>query len=157
VVIFVFANKNMKVILLKDVKKIGKVGDVANVADGYARNFLFAQGLAEQASEGSLKRVEKIKAEKNQEEKAKSEDLKKSADKLSGKKITISAKAKGGKLFGSIDEGNIVEEIKKQLKIEVVKNSVKLDAPIKKVGEIEVEITFTDEIKSKLIVEIKEG
>jgi len=146
----------MQIILLKDVKKLGKANKITNVADGYARNFLFPQGLAEQATEGSLKRVEKIKIEKAEEEKAKAEELRKSAEKISGKKITISVKAKDGKLFGSVDVGKIAEEIKAQLSIEVDSDKIKIDSPIKEVGENKVEIVFSDEIKSNLVVEIKE-
>lgn len=146
----------MKVILLKDVKKLGKAGEVANVADGYARNFLLAQGLAEQATGASLKKVEKIKTDKAAAEKAMAEELRKRAEKVSGKKITITAKAKDGKLFGSIDAGKIAEEIKSQLGVEVEGSSVELDSPIKEVGELNVNVSFSDEIRAKLAVEIKE-
>ncbi len=146
----------MKVVLLKDVKKLGKAGTVSNVADGYARNFLFPQGLAEQATESSLGKVEKIKKEKMEAEKSMLDESKKMADKISGKKITILAKAKDGKLFGSVDASKIAEEIKSQLGVEIESSSINLATPLKEIGEISVGIVFAGETKAKLAVEIKE-
>jgi len=147
----------MKIILLKDIKKMGEVGEVLNVADGYARNFLFPQRLAEQATERSLKKVEEIKTKKLQKEENKTKEIREIAKEISGKKIIISAKAKDGKLFGSVDANKIAEEIKKQLSVEIASDAIKIKVPIKEIGEIEIEIIFTNEIKAKLFIEIKEG
>lgn len=146
----------MKVVLTKDVKKIGKAGDVVNVADGYARNFLFAQGLAEKATENSLKMVEKNKAEKIEKEKKQIEEMKKIAEKISGKKIAIMAKAKNGKLFGSVDAEKISSEIKNLLGVELDSNSIKIKSPIKETGEFKIDVVLSDSVKAGLSVEIKE-
>ncbi|MDX9855309.1 MAG: 50S ribosomal protein L9 [Parcubacteria group bacterium] len=147
----------MKVILLKDVNKTGRAGEVVNVADGYVRNFLFPQGLAQQATDASLKKIEEIKAQQEKEEKTKMEKFKKEAEKINGKKITILEKAKGGKLFGSVDDKRIAEEVSKQLGVSVGSESIKTGKPIREIGEKEIEISLTDELKAKLTVEIKEN
>lgn len=146
----------MKVVLTKDVKKLGKAGDVVNVADGYARNFLFAQGLAEKATEISLERVEKNKAEKIEKEKKQIEEMKKIAERISGKKIAIMAKAKNGKLFGSVDAERIAGEIKNFLGVELDTNLIKIKSPIKETGEFKIDVVLSDSVKAGLSVEIKE-
>jgi large subunit ribosomal protein L9 len=146
----------MKVILLKDVKKIGKAGEAINVADGYARNFLIPQGLAEKSNENLLKKVEKIKEDKKEKEKKEKQNIEKDVKKIHENKLTISAKAKGGKLFGSIDASIISDELKKQLDLEVENSYIKLSAPIKEVGESKIDIEFPYEMKATLFLEIKE-
>lgn len=145
----------MKVVLLQNVKKLGKVGDVVNVSDGYAANFLFPKKLAQVATSDVLKRVEKIKSDKILSEKEEINRLSTLAREMKDKKITISAKAKDGKLFGSIDASVIAKEIKSQLNIEIEKESISLQSPIKETGEKKVEIEFLKNIKTAINVEIK--
>lgn len=146
----------MQVILIDDVKKLGKAGDAVNVADGYARNFLFPKNLAKQATEDSLKEVKKNKAEKEKQEKADIDELENKSKKISGKKITILEKARDGKLFGSVDSSKIAEEIKKQLSVEIGPEMIKTDKTIKEIGEKNVEVVFNSEIKANLTIEVKE-
>lgn len=146
----------MKVVLLENVKKLGKVGEIVNVSDGYARNMLFPRGLAQVATPEVLKRVEKSKADKIAKEKEQINKLGNVAREMKDKKITICAKAKGGKLFGSIDANDIKKEISKQLGVEIEKEAIKLSAPIKDVGERKLEVEFLKNIKTSIIIEIKE-
>lgn len=146
----------MKVVLLENVKKLGKVGDVVNVSDGYAANFLFPRKLAQVATPDILKRVEQLKANKVANEKEEINKLTEFSRNIKDKKIIISAKAKGGKLFGSIDAGIIAKEIKNQLGIEIAKENIKLESPIKEIGEKKVNIEFLKNIKTNIIVEVKE-
>lgn len=146
----------MKVVLLENVKKLGKAGEVVNVSDGYARNLLFPKGLAQIATADVLKRVEKIKANKVAEEKEEFNKLNAVAREIKDKKIVLTAKAKGGRLFGSIDAGVIAQELKSQLSLEIDKSCVKLDAPIKEIGEKKVTIEFLKNIKTTINVEVKE-
>ncbi|KKP68302.1 MAG: 50S ribosomal protein L9 [Candidatus Moranbacteria bacterium GW2011_GWE1_35_17] len=146
----------MKVVLLQNVKKLGKAGDAVNVSDGYASNFLFPKKLAQIATPDALKRVEKNNADKILSEKEEINKLTILVREIKDKKITISAKAKGKKLFGSIDAGVIIRELKNQLNIEIAKEYIKLDAPIKEVGEKKVNIEFLNNIKTSVNVEIKE-
>lgn len=146
----------MKVVLLENVKKLGKVGDVVNVSDGYAANFLFPRKLAQVATPDILKRVEQLKANKVANEKEEINKLSELSRSIKDKKIIISAKAKGGKLFGSIDAGIIAKEIKNQLGTEIGKENIKLESPIKETGEKKVNIEFLKNIKTNVIVEVKE-
>lgn len=146
----------MKVVLLENVKKLGKVGDVVNVSDGYAANFLFPRKLAQVATPDILKRVEQLKANKAAGEKEEINKLTELSRNIKDKKIIISAKAKGGKLFGSIDAAVIAKEIKNQLGIEIAKENIKLESPIKETGEKKVNIEFLKNIKTNIIVEVKE-
>jgi len=104
----------MKVIMLSDVKKVGKKGEIKEVADGYARNFLIAKGLAIVASETSKKVLDKQNAEKAKEDaelKKKAQEL---ADELKNKEFIFHVNAKDGKVFNSISTKQIEEELKKQ-------------------------------------------
>lgn len=146
----------MKVVLLENVKKLGKIGEVVNVSDGYARNMLFPRKLAQIATPEILKKVEKGRADMAAKEKEQLERFSKLAREIKDKKIIISAKAKGGKLFGSIDASRIAVETKSQIGIELSIGQIKLTAPIKEVGEKKIEIEFLKNIKTSIIVEIKE-
>jgi len=147
----------MKVVLLENVKKLGKAGEIVNVSDGYARNFLFPKKLAQIATQNVVNNVEKTKADKAANEKKEIERWGELAKEMKDKKISIVAKAKGGKLFGSIDAGMIVKELKNQLNIEIDKSCVKLDGPIKEIGERKISVEFLKNIKTGINLEIKEG
>ncbi len=132
----------MKVILLADVKGSGKKGELVNVSDGYARNFLFPRKLAKEANAqamNELKNAEEAKAHRAEVELS---AAKEAAAKLEGKSVRLYASAgQGGKLFGSITSKEIAEEIKKQLKVEVDKRKIDIDGDVKAFG------TYTCEIK----------
>lgn len=146
----------MKVVLLADVKGHGKKGELCNVSDGYARNFLFPKKLAVEADNAALNEL------KNREESAahhKKEEIKaanETAAKLEGKTVVIKAKAgSGGRLFGSVTSKEIATEIKNSLSIEIDKK--KMTAPdIKNFGEYTVEIKLYQGITAKLIVKVTE-
>lgn len=146
----------MKVILKQDVKGSGKKGDVVNVSDGYARNFLFPRGLAIEANAANLKN---LKSRKDAEEHRKAQELeraKKLADKMKGLNVEITAKAgENGKLFGSITNKEIAEALNKQHKIKIDRKKIVLDEPIKSLGELTVEVKIYPEITSDLKVVIK--
>ena len=130
----------MKVILNKTVPKVGKEGDVVNVADGYARNFLFPRGLAILAEKNQIEALQKRQARmeaKTADQKASAEGLK---EKLDGKEIRIEAKvgASAGKLFGAVTSQDVADAIKSQLKVSLDKKQVALVQPIKRLGKHEV-------------------
>ncbi len=145
----------MKVILLKDVKKVGKTGDVIEASDGYARNFLFPRGLAKEATTGNMKVHDKQKAA---EEKQKAEDLAKAnalVEKIATFKLEMKSKGgEGGRLFGSITSKDIAEALKKQYDVKVDKKKIVLDHPIKEVGEMTIDIKVYPEVVAKLKVNI---
>ena len=146
----------MKVILLQDVKGHGKKGELCNVSDGYARNFLFPKKLALQADNAALNEL------KNREQAAahhKQEEInaaKETAAKLNGKTVTIKAKAgSNGKLFGSVTSKEIASEIASSLGIEIDRKKMSV-ADIKNFGEYTAEIKLYTGITAKLTVKVTE-
>ncbi len=147
----------MKVVLLQDVKDLGKKGELVNASDGYARNFLFPRKLAVEATTGRLKEIEDKKAaEKNRKEKELSA-AKELADKLSKLEVLFRTKAgENGKLFGSITGKDVAEAIKAQHKIEVDKKKIVLHDAIKALGTYQVEIKVYPEVSTKISVKVVE-
>ena len=144
----------MQVILKKDVQNLGEAGDMVNVKDGYARNFLLPQNMAEIATKGAIKnREQNIVRIKAKQEKMHQEALA-IAEKIENLgSIEISAKAgETGKLFGTITTKKLAEEIMAKLEIEVDKKNLTLNAPINKVGEYELTIKLTSKVKTQLKV-----
>lgn len=146
----------MKVILLADVKGHGKKGELCNVSDGYARNFLFPKKLAIEADNtalNELKNREEAAAHHKQEEINAAKDL---ASKLDGKEVVIKAKAGGsGKLFGAVTSKEIAAEIKNNLKVEIDRKKMSV-ADIKNYGEYTAEIKLYKGITAKLTVKVTE-
>lgn len=146
----------MKVVLLADVKGLGKKGELCNASDGYARNFLFPKKLAVEADSGALnelKNREEAKAHHKQEE---INAAKATAEKLNGKSVTIKAKAgTGGRLFGSVTSKEIAAEIKNSLGVEIDRKKMSV-ADIKNFGEYTAEIKLYQGIIAKLTVKVTE-
>jgi large subunit ribosomal protein L9 len=125
----------MEIILLQDVDKIGKKGQVANVSDGYARNFLFPRKLAEIATPGKVAAVRRILEEKAAQERRIAEQAEETRELLSKTVITIPAPVGSGeRLFGSVTNQDIATAIYAARKIRVDKRGVDLEEPIKTVG-----------------------
>ena len=144
----------MKVILLQDVKGTGKKGEVLEVSDGYARNFLIKKGLAEEATAVKLNSLniknKSLEFHKNEEIKA----LKAQAESLKGKKITLKIKCgENGKIFGSITTKEIADAVN-ELGFSVDKKKVLLKDPIKNLGIYDVEIKFLPDVSAKIKVEV---
>ena len=117
----------MKIILLENVKNLGKAGDAKVVSDGYARNFLLSKKLAEMATPEALKKAEKLKEQGDQKEKGELEKNQALAVAISGKEIVIKSKEKDGKLFGSVGKKEIIKELKNQ-GIEIKEEAIMLRA-----------------------------
>lgn len=145
----------MEVILLKDVRGIGKAGAVAKVSDGYARNMLLPRGLAKEATAANKKALEREKATmeaKRQEEIA---EAKAQKEKLEAMTLTLKTKAgEGGRLFGAITSKDIAEELKKQTGMDIDKRKFVLDTPIKQVGETIVEVKLFTDVTAKCKVNV---
>jgi len=148
----------LKVILLQDVKSLGKRGDLVNVADGYARNFLFPRNLAVEATPGNLAKLEqekKAKENKLARQKMEAEEL---AARIKNLSVTLKVKAgTQGKLYGSINSKNIAEALKEQHGIDLDRRKIQLDEPIKAFGSYEVSIKVHPEVEAKLTVRVVEG
>ncbi|WP_053361204.1 50S ribosomal protein L9 [Bacillus sp. FJAT-27251] len=148
----------MKVIFLKDVKGKGKKGEVKNVADGYAHNFLIKQGLAVEASSAAMS---SLSAQKKKEEKQAEEELKQAQElKEKVEKLTVELTAKsgeGGRLFGSITSKQIAEALQKQHKIKIDKRKIELDDAIRALGYTKVPVKLHTDVTATLNVHVKEG
>ncbi|PLR79984.1 50S ribosomal protein L9 [Bacillus canaveralius] len=148
----------MKVIFLKDVKGKGKKGEVKNVADGYAHNFLIKQGLAIEANNAN---VSSLNAQKKKEEKQAAEEFeeaKRLKEKLEKVTVELSAKAgEGGRLFGSITSKQIAEELQKKENIKIDKRKIELDDAIRSLGYTKVPVKLHTEVTASLNVHVKEA
>ncbi|MFD3155375.1 50S ribosomal protein L9 [Haloimpatiens sp. FM7330] len=144
----------MKVILLKDVKGLGKKGEVANASDGYARNYLFPRNLAQEATQGNIKQLNQKKAAERKKKLQETEKAQKLASELKGKEVKIFTKCgDNGRLFGAITSKDISSALKKQYKIDVDKKKVVTDT-IKQLGTYDVEVKIYPEISTKIKVAI---
>ena len=137
----------MKVILLQDIKSLGKKLDIKEVSDGYARNFLLPKKLAETATDNALKKIKEQKEKMALAEEKNLENFQKVAEILQNKEIMIRAKEKGGKLFGSILAKDIVKELGKE-NIEITEKAVALEKQIKATGKYKVKIILENGIQA---------
>jgi len=146
----------MQVILKKDVQNLGEVGDLVNVKDGYARNFLLPNNFAEVATEGSLaareRNIARIKAKS---EKLHQEAMENAQKIEAVELIELSAKAgESGKLFGTITTKKLAEELLSKTGIEVDRKSIILDNPINHVGNFVMTVKLSSKVKAKLNVSV---
>jgi len=149
----------MKVILQEDVKGKGKKGELVNVSDGYARNFLLPRKLAVPATPENMtvmKQQEKSRLKKAEADKAKANEI---SEKLGDVLVKITARGggDGGKLFGSITSKEISEELQKQHGIEIEKNKIVQEEPIKSFGSYEIKCKLGFEITGTIHVHVIEG
>ncbi|MFJ5624484.1 50S ribosomal protein L9 [Peribacillus loiseleuriae] len=147
----------MKVIFLKDVKGKGKKGEVKNVADGYAHNFLLKQGLAVEANNANTKTLE---AQKNKEDQLAAEELqqaKELKEKIENLTVELEAKAgEGGRLFGSITTKQIAEALQKKHGIKIDKRKMDLNEGIRSLGHTKLPVKLHHEVTATLTVSVKE-
>ena len=147
----------MKVILKTDVKGNGKKGEIINVSDGYARNFLFPKGLAVEANAQAMNEYNNAVSSKEHHDKLLRDAANENKKKLDSAEITITAKAgQGGRLFGSVTSKEIAAEIKKALSLDIDKKKIVLDSDIKAFGTFNVPIKLYTGISATLKVVVKE-
>lgn len=147
----------MKVVLLQDVKSIGKKGELVNVSDGYARNFLLPRKLAKEANVQAMNELKNAEAAREYKIKTETENAQKNAGALSGKTLKIYAKpGQAGRIFGSVTAKEIAEEIKKQFGIEVDKRKVVLPMDIKAFGTYNFDVKFYGGITASMSVAVCE-
>ena len=147
----------MKVILKADVKGSGKKGEIINVSDGYARNFLFPKGLAAEANAQAMNEYNNAQASKKHHEQVLKEAAEKNKKLLDSTEIVIKAKAgAGGRLFGSVTSKEISAEIKNKLSIDIDKKKIVLDSDIKAFGTFTVPVKLYSGISAQLKVTVTE-
>jgi len=148
----------MKVILLQDVKSLGKKDQIVEVSDGYARNALFPKKLALEANTQNLNN---LKLQKQNEAKVAKENLEKAQEfgkKLSELTVVVKMKAgEGGRAFGSVSSKEIAEEAKKQFGVEIEKKKIVLDEPIRAFGTFEFAVKLHPEVTAKMRVKVEEN
>ncbi len=146
----------MKVILQKPVDKLGVPGDIVEVADGYARNYLMPRGLAVRASKGGVRHIDSLKrAHTTRVSKAKAE-AEVVATRITGTPIVVRARVgEEGKLFGSVTAAEIAAEIERQAGLVVDRHDVHLDEPIRSIGVHEVRVHLFAEVDPILSVEVQ--
>ena len=147
----------MEVILLKDVKSLGKKGEIVKVNDGYARNYILPQKVG---IEANAKNLNDLKLTKKKEEKIAAqvlEEAKELAATLKESNVVVKMKAgEGGKTFGSISTKEIAVAIKKQLKLDIDKKKMVLDVPIKSLGSYIIKIKLHPKVVAELTVKVTE-
>ena len=145
----------MKVVLLKDVKNIGKRDEILNVSDGYARNFLFPQRLAAEATPGMLKEIEKKRAAQDAREAEALAEAKAQAAALKGKVIDLKIKCGSqGRLYGSVTTAEVAEALEKQHGFAADKRKIDLGDPIKEVGDREISIRLYSGVSTTMILRV---
>ena len=148
----------MKLILLEDVKSVGKKGDLINASEGYAKNFLLPKKLAVEATKSNLNDYElkqKADAKRRQEELEKAQET---AAALKDKVVTIKVKTGGnGKLFGSVTNKEVADAIVEQTKLEIDKKKVSIGDPIKMVGERTAVVKLPPKVSAEVTIKIEEA
>ena len=148
----------MRVILLTDLKNLGKKGQVIQVAPGYARNYLFPKGLAVEATEGKIKELASVAADAARKKAKEEEKAKALAARLNGQRVQVYRKAgEEGKLFGAVNNSDVAEVLKKEFGIEVDKRKIILKDPIKRLGVYIVQIRLYPHIEALVEVHVLAG
>lgn len=141
----------MRVLLIQNVKNLGKEGEIKEVADGYARNYLIPQGLVREATTTLLKETQerKVREQKQKDnEKARAEQIK---EQLDGKTLKIKARTGGGdKLFGAVTAREIAEVLKQELHVDIDKKKIDLTEPIKHLGQYQIKLKIYPSIQAEL-------
>jgi len=147
----------MRVVLLQDVPRLGSVGEVRDVASGYARNFLLPKGLAEVATPAVMKRVEEIRKAEDKRQALLEADMMGLAQTLEGVEITLKAKVGAQeRLYGAITSGDIAEELGRVTGQDIDKRKIELEEPIRQLGEYEVLVRLSKEIAPTIKVVVAE-
>ncbi len=149
----------MRVVLIKDDKKLGKIGDVVSVKDGYAVNYLIPKGIVEYGTEEKIIAAKKKRSKRVEKAEEKVQKVGSIAQKIKNKKVKISVKtSSGGRTFASISENEIVKELVKDLKLseEDIEISIDLAKPVKEIGKYPLDVTLTTDGKKEQSIIILE-
>jgi large subunit ribosomal protein L9 len=145
----------MKVILTRDVPKLGDMGTIQDVKNGFARNFLIPQGLAVVATSGMVKQVEERQAAEERRIAALEEEMRELSEQIDGMRIEIHARVgEQGRLYGSVTSGDIAEQLSAAVDNEIDRRTIEMDGPIREIGEFEVPIRLVGRLIPKITVEV---
>ena len=145
----------MRVVLREDVDNLGRKGDLLDVADGYARNFLVPRGLAIKATRGVVQQAEAMRRNREVREVRDRSHATELAQRLSTTRIEVKARAgEGGRLFGSVTSGDIAEAVLAQTEVELDRRKIALAEPLKELGTVEVPVQLHTDVEATLTIEV---
>jgi large subunit ribosomal protein L9 len=145
----------MRIVLRTDVDNVGKKGDLLEVADGFARNYLVPKGLAMRATPGIEKQADAMRRNRNAKDKRDREAAEAVAVQFSGRSVTVTARAgEGGRLFGSVTASDIADAVKTQLGVEIDRRRIALDEPLKELGSAELAVRLHPDVTAMVTVEV---
>jgi large subunit ribosomal protein L9 len=145
----------MRIILQKEIDKLGAPGDIVQVADGYARNYLIPRGLAAPATKGTVRHAERLRAGHEERQRRARQEAEAVASRLAKAPVRIAAQAgEEGRLFGSITAQDVADEVGKQLDHPIDRRRVHLDEPIRSLGTHEVKVHLHPEVDATVTVDV---
>jgi large subunit ribosomal protein L9 len=148
----------VRIVLREDVENLGHKGDLLEVADGYARNYLVPRGLALEASKGIVKQAEAMRRSREARDARDRAGAEAVAERLTGAKIEIKARAgEGGKLFGSVTSNDLADAVLAQTGVELDRRKIDLAEPLKELGAAEVTVRLHPDVNAALQVEVVAG
>lgn len=148
----------MKVVLRDDVENLGTKGDVVEVADGYARNYLVPRGLAMKATRGVTAQAESMRRNRAIKETRDREAAEAQASRLAGARLEVRARAGAeGKLFGSVTAADVADALRDQFQLDVDRRRIALDDPVKEIGDVEVSVKLHTDVVVPVIVAVIAG
>jgi large subunit ribosomal protein L9 len=147
--------KRTKVVLREDVKKLGKKGDIIEVAEGYARNFLIPRGLAVEASKGVMKEVSLVKDSQAKKEARQEQEARELASRLQGAEVTVKARAgEGGKLYGAVTSRDVAAELERSFSQKIDRRKIEIPEPIKTPGVYPVQIRLYPGVQVEITLNV---
>ena len=145
----------MKIVLREDVESLGHKGDLLDVADGYARNFLVPRGLAMKATKGVVKQAESMRRSRTARDERDRGSAEEIAARLTGARIEVLARSgEGGRLFGSVTSSDIADAVQKATGVELDRRKIELAEPLKELGPAEVSVRLHPDVAASLQVEV---
>jgi large subunit ribosomal protein L9 len=145
----------VRVVLRDDVENVGRKGDLIEVTDGFARNYLVPRGLAIKATKGVVQQAEAMRRNREAREARDREGAQALADQLTGRRIELKARAgEGGRLFGSVTAGDVADAVRAQTGVEVDRRKTQLAEPLKELGEVEVPVKLHADVEVTLTVDV---
>jgi large subunit ribosomal protein L9 len=145
----------MRIVLRDDVDNLGRKGDMVDVADGYARNFLVPRGLAIRATPGAQKQADAMKRNREAHDRRSREAAEAIASQLAGGTVELKARAgEGGRLFGSVTASDVADAVQAQLGVELDRRRIELDEPLKELGVVDVRVRLHTDVDATVRVAV---
>jgi large subunit ribosomal protein L9 len=145
----------VRVVLRDDVENVGRKGDLIDVADGFARNYLVPRGLAMKATRGVVQQAEAMRRNREAREARDRESAQGVADQLAGRRIEVRTRAgEGGRLFGSVTAADIVDAVRAQTGIELDRRNTQLAEPLKELGAADVPVKLHTDVEVTLSIDV---